>query len=226
MSDIANTQITGGTIAYEDGKKAAEEYAPPKKAKVELSFACAEGTSMAVAQTTIDHVAWLAENKVREMLGLPTIAGPAGKPTMMTTTAPVDVGPTLGETPKKTRAKKETPPPAEPAFDPAAIEEPAADPAAVADPAAIEDVISLPDQTAKDPAAMDMSEFDVAGTVEITDGDLNAAVAKRNGELGDPPLIRGLIAEFNPTPGQPFQLRQIGQERRQEFLDKLAKLSK
>jgi len=51
--------ITNGTVVIEDGIKAAEEFAPARKVRVELSF----------DYDDLDRVSALAQAKVNEMLG-------------------------------------------------------------------------------------------------------------------------------------------------------------
>lgn len=56
---------------------------------------------------------------------------------------------------------------------------------------------------------------------EITDQALTDAVTKTNKETKNPPAIRALVETYNPKPGDPFQLRQIPQDKRAEFIAKL-----
>lgn len=233
------SQITGGTIAFEDGVKAAEEYAPPKKAKVELSFAVAEGADMARAQTIIDHVAFLAQSKVCEMIGkkAPSVVTDPSHIVEALTTAPIVTGAQVAADLAKERKTRKSKVDLAVNFvdekvDPAAIVDTQPDPAAIVDDAAVvddeplmlEDVIALPDASAV--VDEDWNVTDEAAP-EITDLDMGNATTKRNGELGDPKLIRDLIATFNPDPSKPaFQLRQIPQAQRQDYLDKLAALKK
>lgn len=59
--------IRGGTISYEDGVKAAQEYAPAKKVKVELHFDVLEGED---ADEVMATVGMKARAKVYELLGI------------------------------------------------------------------------------------------------------------------------------------------------------------
>jgi hypothetical protein len=61
---------------------------------------------------------------------------------------------------------------------------------------------------------------------KISDVDLNDAVAKRRGALGEAavPKLRALVETFNPNPGTPFVIRQIAQEQRAKFLADVAAL--
>lgn len=63
------TVITGGLIAYEDGVKAKEDYAPAKKARVELHFDCSADN----AENEITEVSALAKRKVAELLGTASV---------------------------------------------------------------------------------------------------------------------------------------------------------
>ena len=96
--------ITGGIVRYEDGIKAAEDYAPARKAAVELRFDIPEGQD---TDEAISTVLALATAKVYELLG--TTPKKAAAPKKAATAAKV---PDLGQaTTVEARA------------DPAAIEE-------------------------------------------------------------------------------------------------------
>lgn len=56
----------------------------------------------------------------------------------------------------------------------------------------------------------------------ISDAQLLEAVHKANEIVKNPPVIRGLIATFNPDPSKSFQLREIAAEQRDSFLVQLA----
>lgn len=59
--------ITSGTIRYEDGVKAAEDFAPARKAMVELTFEVPEGGD---ATAEADRAQAEAITRVHEMLGV------------------------------------------------------------------------------------------------------------------------------------------------------------
>lgn len=59
---------------------------------------------------------------------------------------------------------------------------------------------------------------------EITDVALTEAVTKTNAATRNPPAIRALVDSYNPDPTKTFQLRQIPQEKRAEFLKKLGEI--
>ncbi len=67
--------ITSGTVSIEDGKKGREDFAPPRKVKVELSFSVEEGGD---ALKELDGVTTIAGDRVRDMLGVAqrAFAGP------------------------------------------------------------------------------------------------------------------------------------------------------
>lgn len=202
---MSNPTITNGRVFLEDGIKAKEEYAPARKAAVEIFFSVEEnGLS---AEAVIAAAGDLAISHVARLLG---------------TTAPV------AQTPPATRGKakpKDEPktPPAETVDDAASmvetkVEKPVKDESAIVDDEAavnFDEVIA--------PAADESAIVDEPAET-ITDADLNNKVTAKNGELKDPPKIRAFIASFNPDPTKGFQLSQVPQERRKEFLDKLAEL--
>lgn len=194
------TTVTGGTVSVEDGVKASEDYAPARKVRVDLNFAVPEGGS---AAPVLDAVSILANEKVDQLLRRIVMRVQPGQVALPGEEA---------QTPPKTRAKKADAPKeaAPPADDAAAIvDDDLTSSAAPADPSAVVD----DDLTSSAPV------------VSISDADLNAAVQKKNGELKQPPLIRALIGSFSPDPTKAFQLAQIPQAQRQDFLDKLAALT-
>lgn len=87
------------------------------------------------------------------------------------------------------------------------------DPSSVSDEAVVEDLpvdfLAVPEPEAK-----------------ITDAELHFAAQKKNGEIKNPLAIRSLVSTFRPAGSQlAFQLAEIPQDRRQEFLRKLKMLS-
>ncbi len=244
--------ITNGTVSIEDGNKAGEEYAPARKVRVELSFNVPEGAD---ALVELDYVAGVAQGRVDALLGrkgrtllvvhpgdsTPPAAPPetnaetprrprrsaveiaadkAAKLDRHVVTADPDVKAHIEE--------NKAAPPAEDEFDPTADSAPEKDTGVdmgVDDPVG-DAIASKADVSVSD---LDEEDFtitpDEPAAPEISDADLNSAVQKRNGELGNPKLIRGLISEYNPDVTQVFQLRQIPQAERAGFLAKLAKLT-
>lgn len=187
--------VNHGVVSIEDGKKADTEYTPARKVRVELHFDVPEGQD---ADATITQVSALADAHVRRLLGHPVVQTVAEiKPAISAQTAENKPAP------KQAGARK--PKPVEVVLKP----EPAADPAAVTD----------------EPAD-DFSAAPVAEVRPITDADLHSAAQKKNGEIKNPLAIRALVSTFRPAGSNTaFQLAEIPQDRRQEFLDKLAKLT-
>lgn len=195
--------ITGGLVAIEDGAKhdPADQYSLSRKARVELKFDVAEGSD---PKEVLAIVADMAGDRLNAILGR----------SVASTVRTVDVSEGNVEPAKRTRRTKaeieaekavlaaENPTTAGPTGQPAP--EPATSPP-------VEDDWSTPVPPA-------------ATAKEVTDAELSAATTKKNGELNSPPLIRGLIATFNPDPTRAFTLAEIPQARRGEYLEKLAAL--
>lgn len=225
--------VTGGVVSVEDGTKKNEEYAPPRKVRVELHFDVPEGED---AEQHIGAVSTLASAHVVSLLGgtvPPSVksakpATTAGAPEPGSKAAleaelvakgasPADLGhapqpaPTAAPGPKRTRkaAAEPTPAPA-PAPAPADPDELTADEPAA--PAADDDLGDLTGEAKVEP---------------ISDLELNNAVAKRNAIIKSGIAIRKLVQAFNPDPGKlpNIVLAQIPQERRADFLKKLEVLT-
>lgn len=129
-------------------------------------------------------------------------------------TPAVPAVPAAPEAPRRGRPPKSAapPPPAETPANPAEITDetpPAETPAA--NPADLSDVLG------DEPAAP-----------EITDAELTSATTRKNGELANPSAVRALIQTFKPADAgdKVMRLVEIPQERRREYLDKLAALAK
>lgn len=209
--------VTGGVVSVEDGIKKNEEYAPPRKVRVELHFALPEGTTD--SQSYLDAVAAQADGKVREMLGQ---KASAAKPDLRSEgTQPVKQ---VGETDKDRAAKAaglpiegagEKPKPRGPGRPAKEQEAPKSDPAAIVDEEpkpveAAEEDFSLPGEEASEP---------------ISDDELNTIVGKVNSKLGDPPKIRGVVAQFKPDGWtKQFTLRDIPKVQRAKFKKALVEL--
>lgn len=206
--------ITGGLVSIEDGVKKAEEYAPPRKVRVELKFDVAEGQD---AEAITRGVSAMASNQVAELLG----SKPLISNVVVATAAaaePEKRGPGRPSTKK-----------------PAAAETPATitTPSQVVDVTNAAAVVDTPAETiiVTDPPAGDELDAILGLTVaevvkEITDAELNAAVQKKNAALQDPPMIRDLITKFQPDPAKPTLLANIAQDQRAAFLTDLEKLKK
>lgn len=230
--------ITGGLVAVEDGAKhdPSDQYSLSRKVRVEMKFDVAEGSDPA---DVIQLVGDMAGAEVSRLLGRPATTArftetttTAGEPAAAATARPRRTKAQIAadEAAAAAAAAKAAGTTTDPADMGGAAASPQGDPSVIQDGATTSGGTgsSGDGATSDDPAAMD--EWDVpAAEVEaaaITDADLNAAVQKKNGELGDPPKIRNLIGSFNPDQTKPFQLRQIPAAQRQGFLDKLAALTK
>lgn len=231
-------QVTSGLVSIEDGIKKSEEYAPPRKVRVELSFSVGEGEDF---RSMFDNVSEAAAARVTSLLSGKNFRVVGGTHVILDgDPLPQDAEAPAAEAPKtrvrRTKAEIEAAKAAENVKDPAAISE---------DPTGgKEDVIHLPDETANppankpaaatDPAAIGDEDFTIGGeddefviepeVAAISDADLNSAVQKRNAELKDSNVIRALIKSYNPDPTKAFQLREIPAEKRPEFLSQLAAL--
>lgn len=188
--------ITGGLVSFEDGVKAAEEYAPARKVRVELNFEVPEDFPGS-AEEALDSVAKMAKAKVGELLGKATKnaasgiasvaqAEPGTAAPAVRTKADLAAEAGLPEAPKKPGRPPKVKPDLNPAGD----------------------------------------EWDVPSTtaaVEISDADLLSEIGKRNAVLKDPQAIRALVAEFSGGK-VPFSAKEIPQDQRASFIEKLKTL--
>lgn len=212
--------ITDGLVSVEDGLKAPEEYAPARKVRVELKFSSFDGDTAEYVDGIISAAVARATAEVDRLLGRDKKAPAAPAPT-------ADAAAEVVDTPAPATRKRRTK---------AEIEAEAAAKVEVVDGplATEEDFDIMGDAGAQDakgnPVMEDVADediFDVGGDEpEVSDADLNSAVQKKNADLGDANIIRGLIKTFNPDPTKVFQLREIPQAQRQDFLTKLAALAK
>lgn len=217
--------VTGGLVAYEDGRKAGEEYAPPRKVRVELRFDVEPGDD---SGTVLDRVGHMAKWKCRELLGtapaldtseLPVVK-PVGRmetsgerratvPVDNTTTSaaadPLDMGSTSATEPaKRTRRTK-----AEMEAAKMAEAQPAPFPAG-SDPAEVTGVEAPEAATsAADPS------------VDITDRGLLTAVTDINAKIKKAPEITKIILKYCPNDGVPPSLKRIPESNRKAFLNEL-----
>lgn len=213
-------QITSGSVCIEDGLKKSEEYAPPRKVSVTLNFGVVEGEDF---NAVFDLASQAAANRVHSLLhgtAIRVVAAPEA--------------PAADALPVEPAARKRRRTAAEIAADNALAlaAHPKGDPSAVEDPAAIGEEPPLdsgdPTSGGADPAGLDdfSIEPEETGDEPITDAALNAAVQRKNAELGDPEAIRGVIKLYNPDPTKAFQLREIPQDKRADFITKLGGLTK
>lgn len=195
------------TLKLKDGIKGAVDYSPNKEYEI---TAYLENADEAAVQNAVDIIKRQGDRFLGRAVDTRNDATPKGP---------------ISE-PKARKEKVEAP----------KVETPAADPAAVEPPKTEQQLLteSQPAELAEKQAKLEQTlapENDpLAGTEpegpKISDVDLNDAVAKRRGALGEAavPKLRALVEEFNPNKGQPFVIRQIAQEHRQAFLDKVAAL--
>ena len=227
--------VTGGVVSVEDGIKKNEEYAPPRKVRVELHFDVPEGED---ADQHIGAVSALASAHVVSLLG--GVVPPSVKSAKPTTTAStpepgskaaleaelVAKGASaadLGRAPQAASAAAAGPKRTRKAADPPAPA-PAPAPAPVADP----DELTADDTAALPAADDDLGDLTGEAKVEpISDLELNNAVAKRNAVIKSGVAIRKLVQKFNPDPGKlaNIVLAQIPQDKRAEFLKQLEVLT-
>lgn len=209
------TNITGGLVSIEDGKKAAEEFAPARKVRIELKFDMPENGD----EANLDAVIALAQSRVASTLaGTKAKAAdtPSGKKT------PVETPKAAENIPSgKTKADLEAEMLAKaggPKKPPAAAAKKADDEVLGSESTVIE---------AEKPAEDSLD--DVLGTGEvsakdITDADLTSAITKKNAEIKAPAKIRDLITKYTPE-GKAPSAALIPKEKRSEFLDGLSKLT-
>lgn len=218
------TQITGGRVTY--GRTVQPAQYESKKMEAELTFAISEGDGF---EETFAHAAFLAIDKVHEVLGLARPKAPE-KPTTAKQSveeikaalkteaiAQLHNGQEVKTATVTTKAdleaaakKKANGPKKPPAVDPAAIDvvteqgqlEPAKVPTKDADPAAMDDVLT-------------------GEAAPITDVDLTGAITRKNAVLKNPVAIRQLIGKYVAPPKQ---AREIAPEHRTKFLEELAAL--
>lgn len=246
------TQITGGSVAYEDGIKSHEEYAPARKVRVELHFDLSAGDAQS-EQAEIEAIGAVAKAEVCRLLGKPVpsaIDALAGKEFVsglkLNVGDPTPPPAETGKPPRVRRTKEQI------AADEAAAKKAeevlqAADPAAIVEKPArtpLTDALG-PDgkginfdplsgvqaaekdngsvEPSTDPADLDFSSE--PESTPITDADLNAACQRKAGQLESAQKIKELVGTFNPDPTRQFNLREIPAVQRADFLAKLEALS-
>lgn len=202
--------ITSGRVSIEDGKKAAEEYAPARKVIVDLHFEVPEGSDYT---TMLELAATTANTKVQELLGRAAAAKHVVAAAVVDNTKVV-------ETPKAAKASKKEAAPAKPekTKDDLAreagvlVDDPA--PKASVKPAA--------------PTADDLGDIlgEEAAPVAISDAELGSAAQKKNASMHDkagwaPAKIRALVLAHA---GEGKQLRDIPATARAQFLQELEAL--
>lgn len=198
------TNIKGGLVSIEDCKKhdgyPDPQFAPTRKVRVELTFGVPEEAENGTDD--LDITADIASRKVDELLGashrsIPTADADAAKAAYAARASGTPSKPPATGKRRSTSAF----PPTAPAPTPA--------PAPAAD--ALDDLLG------------DKQEPVEETLPEVTDGDLNAAVRKRNEELKSPEKIRALIESYGEE-GKKITLREVPQNLRHGFLLKLKEL--
>ncbi|HLZ22941.1 MAG TPA: hypothetical protein VKQ30_12535 [Ktedonobacterales bacterium] len=213
-------QINGFTVRFSDGIKTAD-YAPPRLYDITANVTITDDDHAdSVLLDTLTRIRRAGDAALRGRTAI-EIPAPSGAPEAEVEgePAPKRKRRTAAEIAADAALAKA----AHPKGDPAAITEDEP-PLEGGDPPSggTADDFSIEGET---PAA---DEFAVDGeeAEEITDAALNAAVQRKNAELSDPELIRGLIKKYNPDPTKAFQLREIPQEKRADFITKLGGLTK
>ena len=217
--------ILGGIVKFEDGIKTTigDQFSPTRKVSVELNFAVPEDPGID-ADSVVQEVLDKAQAFVHTKLGLKA-ATPAAKTVVVETRQPIGqkeaaaAAMNAAEAPKKRGPKPKSNPAIEVAkIAPVSVNHGASGLEDWDHPNALPATASA--QTEQLSGGAEVEDWD-APPAEITDKTLNDAVQVKNGKLNDPPKIRKLIADY--AVGTPV-LRAIPQEKRQEFLDKLAAL--
>lgn len=241
---MTQTGITGGLVSVEDGIKKAEEYAPPRKVRVELHFEVPEGAD---ATEFLGTVSARADNQVKALLGQKIVAtatsasqklaGGDAKPVSEMTDKDrkaAEAGVLVVEEPKKPEGIKRGParPAAAKKDEPASLPrgglmgemENGKVPAMKSAQIDLEDLTGpTPQPEAKVEPPDDDELFSSSPVTEVTDQQLTDAVTDRNKDLGGKARvnIRTLIGSFNPDPTRAFTIKEIAQAQRGDFLEKL-----
>jgi len=197
-------KIIGGMIAFEDGIKKTEEYAPARKAHVELKFEVEEGAD---ADAAIDYVSKVAMAKTYDMLAATEAKAPdklaRGRPR---------------KEPEGARTQVE---------HAATVERPKTDKDKLAEAAGIAEAPKELEKPTADAASI-VDEGDDLGDMlapqePVSDVELNDALQKKNAVLKNGALLRSVIKEFVPE-GKSVNATNIPQEKRHEFLAKIKAL--
>lgn len=195
------TKITGGLVSIEDGVKKGEEYAPPRKVRVELRFDVLPDED---DQARLMEVSRMAHEQVKVLLGQ--------KPTMeaayQAVADLVDAAPAPAT--RKPRAKKTEAAPAE-TF-------PGASDGAEAKPegktsGSVEAASGVPNDTVQ-PGAEAPAEV-------ISDKKLFDTVVEINAKIKQGKAITAIINKYCPQDGVPPSLKRIPEAKRPAFLQEV-----
>lgn len=215
--------ITNGIVSVEDGNKAAEEYAPARKVKVEISFAVPEGED---GNHHVLLAGRVADAHVKRLLGREVTATEvvSSNPAKEAVTAVAVNADTTAKTTRKPRATSAK----EPATggDKAALEA-----AAGLTAGGVVETSVVNNTKVVEPVVEEDSLDDLLGAqapVPITDAELAKAAQNKNAQMKvkDPNFsikIRALVVEYAGAP--PKKITDVPVAKRQEFLDKLRDLT-
>lgn len=233
MPDINSVSVT-----YHDERKR-EGYGPMKKAEATITATVNAGEDGAAV---LDQIAYIATAKVRAML---TIEGAQPAPAVVQHVPPPPA--TAAREPEDWGASQAQPspqaaPPATPKIRRNADEiargltveqalaeraaraggspPPSAAPAPGTGEAPTEAVAPAPSSDAGSAG----NEWDGPAPVEISDEELNKHCSATAERIGDPIKVRNTKELYNPSPGQPFRVVEIPQDKRADFIEKLAAL--
>ena len=209
--------ISGGRVQIEDGTKAKEEYAPARKVIVELRFEVPEGGD---GSAMLDSVALQADNKLRQLLGRPTVAQ----------VAPAADIAIAAEKPKVAKPKA--------SVAPKATEKTKAELAKELGLPTTDTVHKAPEAALGEPEAPaapvqtdiedELESLGIAAPAPITDKELGDAASKKmaelktkHGEKFDPTAIRSLLTSYYEGG---TRIASIPVAKQPEFLAKLSEL--
>jgi hypothetical protein len=215
--------IRAGTVSVEDGVKSAEEYAPARKVRVELSFDVPEGNE---AKTVLDYASASADAQVNRLLKRPTTQVVGEKPAG--TVSPAQMTQKAAAAAREVAKRVQTPPPqnakTERTPDPSAVvDEEALTPQepVLTDAASVEEALTPQEPVLTDAASVEEWEQ----PKEINDDELFAHLTRVNGATKNGAAIRALIEEFTPK-DRKYQAREIAQDKRAAFIERLKTIPK
>lgn len=206
--------ITNGTVSIEDGKKAAEEYAPARKVRVDISFSVPEGEDgeahlIKAGDTAHNHVARLINYKgaiaATPAADVKPVAAKGKKPPVVANPAPEKTKDDLAREagiPNKDTVHK----------------------------AAEVDELDAPAKSVEKDEMEDL--LGDAAPAPVTDAELGKAAQEKNGDMKDKPgwapsKIRDLVGKFVQVDGKPkpgAKINEIPAAARHDFLAQLKAL--
>lgn len=191
--------ITNGMVAFEDGTKAVEEYAPARKVRVELHFTVDEGMDYGVF---LDDAAIAARAKVEELLGKKSTAFMKGEAAIKAAVAEnrAAIDALVAEKKKPGRKPK------------AAVED---------DTDAIGGDASKGEPA--DQITGGLEDAEPAQTVNLSDKGLYDVVKAVNAKIRKPAEITAIVGKYCPNDGVPPSVRRIPEGKRTAFLADLNK---